>query len=570
MAILPVVIIGLLCILPLTVVVWQSFVVWDDLRPMGWGTLHGYREILQPQRMAIIRELVLRAAIVACIDIAVAVPLAEFIVRRRSSHWRWALLLSLNVPFLISASARAFGWFHLFNNQGIIARILNSLVPGTPPIDWLIYTRTSVVITLVATTLAFAVFPIALALPGHADTIWAASEEMDVGAFTKLRRLVLPLGAPGVFVGWFCAFWMAFGSSVEASVVDGPQERSLGQVINQLRSANEFSAAYALSSFIVLAFIVFAVFLFFVSRGGLLLSQWQAVQRQRAYEALAITPKQAQQSGRPSWSMLNRHNGMRVVSGLLAGIVIFVFLFAPVWSILLLSLSPNSSQGHFRFIDATWYLKAFASDTVREAWRNTLTIAFWTGITSAAIATILGLSWWGGRWRILVSCGLIVLALLPPDAYSLGLLVVYQGLGFKGASLWLVWASDIALALPYCTAVVFAVNSSVDVTLFAASMEFGASRSVLFHRVILGLTWPGMVSAFIVGFLLSMNDYTRASYLSGSNQMLSLYVYGQMKSGADPSVYAIGGINVMVSLALFLSVLGLLKLAQRRISLPSA
>lgn len=559
MSIVPLSVLLLICVFPIAATLYESAARWDGLSQIGWGDWSGYGQIVSGQRLAIIREITLRSFVAASLSVLIAVPFAEFIARRKSSSWRWLLLMSLNVPFLVSSVARAFGWFHILNQNGFLNRFWLTLYPNAEPLRWLIFNRGSVILTIVAATFPFAVFPIFLSLPSSRNSFWLACDDLGVGAWRRITRVVLPLSWSGILIGWFCVFWLAFGTSVEASVVDGPVEISLGKLVNQLLSANQFASVYALGSIIVSVFFVLAVFVYLLLRisGRSTLK----IRRLRFPDLSFLHAKlrRAREHFAARHSFIAR--SLKLVAPILVAVLILIFLYAPVWSILLLSLlkeSPTSGHSLGR-LSLVWYLGAFDSEDLRLACLNSFSIAIPVGIISAFLSFFFGLTWWSRRSKWFVIAGLITLALLPPDIHALGLLRIYKAVGFNGSSLLLLGASHLALALPFGTAAVFAANSSLNPFLFNAGLELGASRGVLLRRILLGITWPSVVSAFIIGFLLSINDYTRASYLSGSKLMLSQYIYGRMRSGTDPTVYAIGGASVMVTILLFGVALLLLK-----------
>jgi ABC-type spermidine/putrescine transport system permease subunit II len=559
MSVVPLSVLLLICVLPIAVTLYESVARWDGLSQIGWGDWRGYGQIVSEQRLAIIREIALRSFVAASVSVLIAVPFAEFIARRKSSLWRWLLLMSLNIPFLVSSVSRAFGWFHILNQNGFVNRFWLTLYPNAEPLRWLIFNRGSVILTIVAATFPFAVFPVFLSLPSSRNSFWLACDDLGVGAWRRITRVVLPLSWYGILIGWFCVFWLAFGTSVEASVVDGPVEISLGKLVNQLLSANQFASVYALGSIIVSVFFTLAVFVYLLLR----ISGKSAVKVRRLrlpdLSFLHAKLRRARDHFVIQYSSVARP--LKLVAPILVGALILIFLYAPVWSILLLSLLKESPIGGHSLggLSLVWYFGAFDSEDVRKACLNSFSIAIPVGLFSAALSFFFGLTWWNRRLKWLVIAGLITLALLPPDIHALGLLRIYKGVGFNGSSLLLLGTSHLALALPYCTAVVFAANTSVNPFLFNAGLELGASRGILVRRILLGITWPSVLSAFIIGFLLSINDYTRASYLSGSKLMLSQYIYGRMRSGTDPTVYAIGGANVVATILLFCVALLLLK-----------
>jgi spermidine/putrescine transport system permease protein len=81
-----------------------------------------------------------------------------------------------------------------------------------------------------------------------------------------------------------------------------------------------------------------------------------------------------------------------------------------------------------------------------------------------------------------------------------------------------------------------------------AASDLGASWGRRFLDVTLPLIRPGLVSAFLFAFLLSLNEFSRAFYLVGRQNTLPIEMFGKMSSGANPTIYALSGAIFAVSI----------------------
>lgn len=544
---------------------YESMTRWTDLQRVGWGTCEGYLRIFRPDVLGPLGEIVFRAGLTATLDLALAIPIADCLIRLRPSL-RAVILLILTVPFVVSPTSRAFGWFQILNQAGYLNGFVHSIAPNAPPITWLLYNRGSVIITLVAATLSFSVFPIVLTLPSGRSSVWSACSDMGTSYFMRLRRITIPLALPGIAISWVCVFWLAFGSSVEASVVDGPTELSIGRIINGLLSAGQFAAASALGFCIAAAF--------GLSGGGayILLNRIKRNQRTRigstankrdipstAPFTKGSEPAEITASSARSGAVVR---AARIIVGASFIGLVLAYVLAPVAAVIAMSLTGVSDVGATN-PTLRYYFAAFHSGPIKDAWITSLSVAIPVGLSCGVLSFACGLSWLNKRWRIAVICAMAILALLPPDVYVLGLLSLARSLGSRQASLVWVAVAQTAGALPFCTAIIFAVNSTFDPFLLNVGRELGASRLRLLYSVLFRLTWHGVASAFLMAILLSLNDYTRVSYLSGSVQFLTLYIYGKMKSGTDPTVYAVGSINAIGAILFFFFALLVIKLSGR-------
>ena len=70
----------------------------------------------------------------------------------------------------------------------------------------------------------------------------------------------------------------------------------------------------------------------------------------------------------------------------------------------------------------------------------------------------------------------------------------------------------------------------------------------LTRDITLPLLMPGIISAGIFAFLLSLNEFARAYYLVGRQNTLPIELFGRMNSGASPTIYALSGAIFCVSI----------------------
>lgn len=546
---------AVLCLVPAVLMLQQSVAA-----PAGDSTvlsLDGYRRILRADIVGLLGELVVRAALSTCCAVPLGLVLADYVARLRSSRRRALIVLLLTLPLVVNPALRAFGWFQLLNESGYLGWAVAS-VAGDAARTGLIYSRFSVVVVLVASTVSIAAFTILFSIPN--DRLWAVCDELGMGPLTRVARVTLPIAMPGVMLSALCVFWLALGASVESSIVDGPTEISLSKIISGLLSVGDVSAACALGSCILLAF---------VASCGLAAAGAQLVgfvRRTTAVRQLLMSPETAAgvRSGVPVINGLRSFPfdrrarrslhlilaGRALVERLVAAVavaLITLIVMAPVVAVLLMSTVTVSTAGTTVY-SLRNYGHAWADLVAREALMTSLLVALPVGIVCGVVAFACGLLWWHRRLRMALLCGLAMLALIPADAYVLGLLGVMRMVGRQEASLFWVGLAQVSAALPFGAAITFVANSLIDVHVFNVAAEIGASRVRVIWDIILKLVWRSVVAAGVTGLLVSFADYTRAWYLSGNVQLLPLYLYGRLKAGTDPRVYAIGGFVILLLL----------------------
>src|SRR5207248_4294485 len=93
-----------LCATPIAFMAYESMTRWTDLQRVGWGTCEGYLRILRPDVLGPLGEIVFRAGLTATLDLALAIPIADCLIRLKPSL-RAVILLILTVPFVVSPTS---------------------------------------------------------------------------------------------------------------------------------------------------------------------------------------------------------------------------------------------------------------------------------------------------------------------------------------------------------------------------------------------------------------------------------------------------------------------------------
>ncbi|MEM6299751.1 MAG: ABC transporter permease subunit [Bacteroidota bacterium] len=194
-----------------------------------------------------------------------------------------------------------------------------------------------------------------------------------------------------------------------------------------------------------------------------------------------------------------------------------------------------------------WYIEAVSNAKFIESSLNSATLSLLCAIVATPVAFVCALSWWSIRQRNTFIIILVLISVTPPETLGIlfGTVSNYFEL-YEVSYLFQAYALTIK-ALPFAVFMIWGMLKELDQNLVKASRDSGASNQVTAIRIILPLTVPALVSAFLLSFLLSFNDYGITSYLSGATEYLSEYINGKVNSGADPTVFASGGINILMA-----------------------
>ncbi len=250
---------------------------------------------------------------------------------------------------------------------------------------------------------------------------------------------------------------------------------------------------------------------------------------------------------------------MKKLGSVLRGLyiaLIFVFLYAPVALMIVLSFNENRSAydwGGFSFVK---YEALFNNDTIMEAMGTTLML----GLAAAAIATLIG---------ILVCIGMMAMGkkmqgvvtttanipLLNADIVTgIALMLFFAGIGLRMSNVTLI-VSHVTLVLPYVVLNVSSKLRQFDMSIYHAALDLGASPVKAFFKVVLPDIFPGVFAGFLLALTISFDDFTITYFTKGQGlNTLSTMIYTNRIRGILPEYYALSALMFVAILSLILVV----------------
>jgi spermidine/putrescine transport system permease protein len=184
----------------------------------------------------------------------------------KAGRWKNLLLVLVIAPFFTSFLVRTLSWKLILADDGLIVNSLQFLhILGSD--GRLLATPVAVIAGLTYNFLPFMVLPLFASIDKIDPRLIEASSDLYSSPFVGFWRVTWPLSLPGVISGTLLTFIPAAGDYINAQLLGSPNQRMVGNVIQNLfTDANDYPAAGALSM-IMMLLIVFMV-LFYVRRAG--------------------------------------------------------------------------------------------------------------------------------------------------------------------------------------------------------------------------------------------------------------------------------------------------------------
>ena len=245
-------------------------------------------------------------------------------------------------------------------------------------------------------------------------------------------------------------------------------------------------------------------------------------------------------------------------------VLCMVILYAPLIVVTVYSFNASSSLTVWEGLSLRWYVDVFVgpeSAKFQQAAINSFSIALIAALVATTIATAAATAIVrGGKYRLRsVSLGLITLPIMVPEiVLAVATLIFFNSIGFTRGYMTILVA-HIAFCIPFAYLPIQARMQGIEDTYEHAAMDLYATKAQAFRRILLPLMMPGIISGFLLAFIVSLDDFIITNFVKGAGiETLPTAIFGSVKQGLKPNIMAISTMLlslsiVMVTLSYFIS-----------------
>jgi spermidine/putrescine transport system permease protein len=233
-----------------------------------------------------------------------------------------------------------------------------------------------------------------------------------------------------------------------------------------------------------------------------------------------------------------------------------VILYAPLLVVTIYSFNASQSLTNWEGISLRWYVDVFTgpeSGKFKTAAKNSFIIAIIAATTATAIATLAATGMVrGGRFRFrTLSFGLISLPLMVPEiVLAVATLIFFNSIGFERGLLTILLA-HIAFCIPFAYLPISARMQGIEDSYEQAALDLYATKRQAFTKILLPLMMPGIISGFLLAFIVSLDDFIITNFVKGAGvETLPTAIFGSVKQGIKPNIMAISTMLLSVSIVM--------------------
>jgi spermidine/putrescine transport system permease protein len=264
-------------------------------------------------------------------------------------------------------------------------------------------------------------------------------------------------------------------------------------------------------------------------------------------------------------------------------VLLVIFLYAPIAVLILFSFNDSILVSlPLSGFTTKWYRLLLENQELIAALKNSLIVAAISSVIAVLLGVLASYALVRREFRSKNAASALLLSplVIPYVVFGIALLILFQAvddvlkptLGFYfGFGLHTIVIGHVVVSIPYTILTIMPRLEKLGTDVEEAARDLGASPGSTFRRVTLPLLTPAVVSAYLIAFTLSFDEYAIASFVAGDVSTYPLFLYGQVRIRIGlPQMIAISVIVLLASLLVVVGAEAWRRRAERRLDLGTS
>jgi ABC-type spermidine/putrescine transport system permease subunit II len=250
--------------------------------------------------------------------------------------------------------------------------------------------------------------------------------------------------------------------------------------------------------------------------------------------------------------------GLQLFYGLLV-----LFLYAPIAVLAIFSFNDNRLVTFpLAGFTTRWYRLLFENGELLSALRVSLVVAAISSALAVALGVLASYATVRRRFRGKGAVNGLLLSplVIPYVVFGIALLILFRAVDefliprfgvFLGLGTHAIVVGHVVVSLPYTILTIAPRLDRLSRHVEEAARDLGASPASTSFRVTIPLLAPAIVSAYLIAFTLSFDEYAIASFVAGDVTTYPLFLYGQVRIRVGlPQMIAVSVLVLVASMVL--------------------
>ncbi len=243
---------------------------------------------------------------------------------------------------------------------------------------------------------------------------------------------------------------------------------------------------------------------------------------------------------------------------LILGLLVLVYTFVPIAVVMLMSFNDNSESRNvyaFREFTLDNWMNMFGPDQMLDSVLLSIYIALLATLVATILGTLAAFALVRHRFVGRGAANLIIFLPMASPEIVMGssLLALFVSAGFGGQlGFWTIFIAHVMFCLSFVIVTVKARLSGLDDNLEQAAMDLYANESQTFWKVTFPLVLPGILSAALLSFSLSFDDFIITNLNAGQELTFPMFGWGAAQRGVPMQVNVIGTLMFLIAITIVL------------------
>lgn len=239
------------------------------------------------------------------------------------------------------------------------------------------------------------------------------------------------------------------------------------------------------------------------------------------------------------------------------GLLVFVFLFAPIAVIVVYSFNSGRVLAHWEGFGFQAYIQAINNTIIKHSVVVSLEVALCSALLSTFLGTLGGIALALRKrgWAVALSTLLALTMITPEIVDGIAFLPWFVTLGVDvgitplNNGLLRLTLAHTMFSLAVVTFIVRARMAGVDRRLNEAAADLGAHPWQVFRDITLPIAAPGIVAGALMAFTLSLDNTILSSFIQQPGYTpWPVYIFAAVKVALRPEVAAMSTVMLILTL----------------------
>ncbi|MFN2525660.1 MAG: ABC transporter permease [Actinomycetota bacterium] len=260
----------------------------------------------------------------------------------------------------------------------------------------------------------------------------------------------------------------------------------------------------------------------------------------------------------------------RVVNGGLKAhaSLVYLFLYLPILIVVIYAFNDSRLVQIWHGFSTRWFGEAWRDDTLRNAFRISLTTATLNAVIATVFGTAAGLALRnvGRRTRSTFDMFMYTTLIVPEIVIAIASLLFFVTIGLPLGPVAIVITHSV-FNTSVVGLIVRARLAGTDRSLEEAATDLGATRWGVFYQVTLPQLFPAILAGALLAFTFSFDDVVLSSFVSGvGSTTLPVEIFSQIRFGLSPKVNVVAVVTLSLTAVAIITAQLLLRREARRVA----